>query len=250
MTGAPFTPRRRNGPEILDRNDIDPALRARSHRDIAVANAVFGGTRALLRTLGDCADALPRVTSYLDVGTGTGEATRRAVHYCAGRGIQLQSIALDLDPALAAAARAHADHAICGSALQLPLADASVDVVACHQVAHHFEGEALATLLREMQRVARCQVIVSDLRRSWVAAAGLWAASFPLWFHPVSRHDGVLSVLRGFTVAELSSLVYESCGVRPRVQRRAGFRLTAAWVPRPPSPVPPPPSVPCATPSR
>jgi SAM-dependent methyltransferase len=250
MTPAPFTPRRRTAPEILDRDDIAPALRARSHRDIAVANAVFGGTRALLSALGDCVDALPPVTSYLDVGTGTGESTRRAERYCAGRGIQLQSYALDLDPDLAAASRSHAHHAICGSALQLPLADASVDVVACHQVAHHFEGEALATLLREMQRVARRQVIVSDLRRSWVAAAGLWAASFPLWFHPVSRHDGVLSILRGFTVAELSALVYESCGVRAHVRRRAGFRLTAAWAPRPLSPISRLPSVACAPPSR
>jgi hypothetical protein len=82
-----------------------------------------------------------------------------------------------------------------------------------------------------MHRVARHRVIISDLRRSWVAAAGIWTASFPLRFHPVSRHDGVLSVLRGFTVAELRALVYESCGAHALVCRRAGFRLTASWAP-------------------
>lgn len=249
MTGAPFTPRRRTALEILDRDDVAPAVRARSHRDMTVANALFGGTRAVLAALGDCVASLPRVVSYLDVGTGTGELTRRVERFCARRGIQLQSIALDRDPALAATARAHAQHAICGSALQLPLADASVDVVACHQVAHHFEGAALATLLREMQRVARRQVIVSDLRRSWLAAGGLWLASFPLRFHPVSRHDGVLSILRGFTMTELSQLVYDSCGVRPRVRRRATFRLTAAWAPRHGTPPDAPHAAPLASPS-
>ncbi len=115
--------------------------------------------------------------------------------------------------------------------MALPFATCSIDVVACHQVAHHFSGDALATLLREMQRVARHRVIVSDLRRSWFAAAGIWAASFPLRFHPVSRHDGVLSVLRGFTGAELQALVYDSCGVRPAVRHSAGFRLIASWTP-------------------
>ncbi len=226
-----LTPRRRCDPEILDGAGIAPALRERSHRDIALANAVFGGTRALLGALGECAPHLPARASFLDIGSGTGEATRRAQYFCATRGIDLQSIALDLDPGLAARARRHAHHAVCGSALQLPFADASVDVVACHQVAHHFEGDALAAFVREMHRVARHRVIISDLRRSWVAAAGIWTASFPLRFHPVSRHDGVLSVLRGFTVAELRALVYESCGVHPRVCRRAGFRLTASWAP-------------------
>ncbi|MFN8665957.1 MAG: methyltransferase domain-containing protein [Gemmatimonadaceae bacterium] len=228
-----LTPRRHHGPEILDQRDVPLQLRARSHRDIAVANRLFGGTRALLATLAECAHALPRVASFLDIGTGTGEATAHARRFGEAHGIALHTIALDLDASLAHAARRHADEGVCASALELPLADRSIDVVACHQVAHHFEGAALATLLGEMHRVARCRVIVSDLRRSWIAACGLWLASFPLGFHPVSRHDGVVSVLRGFTVAELESVVYDSCGVRPEVRRRPGFRLTASWTPAP-----------------
>lgn len=226
-----LTPRRHRGTEILDGRDVSLQLRTRSHRDIAVANALFGGTRALLAALGDCADRLPRDASFLDVGTGTGEATAHAARFCASRGITLRTIALDVDPALAAHARRHAQHGLCASALQLPLADRSVDVVACAQVAHHFEGDALVTLLREMHRVARHCVIVSDLRRSWLAVGGLWLASFPLRFHPVSRHDGIVSILRGFTVAELEALVYDSCDARAEVRRRLGFRLTAAWDP-------------------
>lgn len=230
---AALTPRRRRGLEILDAPDVPVPLRERSHRDIALANTLFGGTRALLSALGECLHRLPRRATFLDIGSGTGEATRYTRQFCAARGIALHTIALDVDPTLAASARQYASDGLCASALQLPLADASVDVVACAQVAHHFEGAELARLLREMTRVARHQVIVSDLRRSWLAAAGLWLASFPLGFHPVSRHDGVLSVLRGFTVSELQALVYDHCGVAPTVRRRIGFRLTASWTPAP-----------------
>jgi hypothetical protein len=75
-------------------------------------------------------------------------------------------------------------------------------------------------------------VIVSDLRRSWLAAAGIWLASFPLRFHPVSRHDGVVSVLRGFTPEELRELVRNATGQSPVTRRRLGYRTTASWAPR------------------
>jgi hypothetical protein len=78
-------------------------------------------------------------------------------------------------------------------------------------------------------------VIVSDLRRSWIAAAGIWLASFPLRFHPVSRHDGLTSVLRGFAGDELHDLVDSAVGTTPQVRHRPGFRTTAAWTPRHPS---------------
>jgi hypothetical protein len=75
-------------------------------------------------------------------------------------------------------------------------------------------------------------VIVSDIRRSWLAAAGIWLASYPLHFHPVSRHDGVVSVLRGFTPGELRQLVRTATEQTPVARRRLGFRTTASWKPQ------------------
>lgn len=237
---ATLTPARQRGVEILDARDVPASVRVRSHRDIAIANALLGGTRAVLAALGDCRPHLAPEATFLDIGAGTGELCARARRFCAHHGIALDTIALDLVPHLAARARHPAGQAICASALQLPLASDSVDVVACAQLAHHFEGDDLATLLREMHRVARRRVIVCDLRRSWIAAAGIWLASFPLGFHAVSRHDGVVSVLRGFTAPELASAVHDACGVRPTVRHHAGFRLTASWTPRPGPPALPP----------
>jgi len=129
------------------------------------------------------------------------------------------------------ASGAGVDLAVRGDALNLPFATASIDVVMCSQVLHHFAGADAIRLIREMNRVARVRVIVSDLRRSWIAAAGLWLASFPLRFHPVSRHDGVVSVMRGFTRGELLETVRAAVARRPVVSRRPGFRVTTSWTP-------------------
>jgi hypothetical protein len=103
----------------------------------------------------------------------------------------------------------------------------------CSQTLHHFDDAGAAAVLRELNRVARVRVIVSDLRRSWLAAAGLWIASFPLGFHPVSRHDGVVSIMRGYAGDELLRLVASATGQTPVVRRRIGWRVTATWRPNP-----------------
>ena len=132
---------------------------------------------------------------------------------------------------LAVASRARTGNAVRGTATQLPFADGSVDVAMCSQTLHHFDDASASAVLRELNRVARVRVIVSDLRRSWFAAAGLWLASFPLGFHPVSRHDGVVSIMRGYTRHELRKLVGSAIGCTPTVRRRLGWRVTATWKP-------------------
>ena len=111
----------------------------------------------------------------------------------------------------------------------LPFADASVDLVTCSQLLHHFDDREIPRVLRELDRVARGHVIVSDLRRSWLAACGFWLVSWPLAFSRVTRHDGTLSVLRGFTAAELSRHIQLATGRRATVRRHLGWRLTASW---------------------
>lgn len=230
-----FTPARARGHEMLDAPDADPALALRSLRDVALANRLFGGRHAVLSALAALwrEPAAPTQWSLLDIGTGLGDIPAAAARLAAQRGVTLRSIGLERIVPLAAAASARCDSVCCASAFALPFADRSIDVVTCSQVLHHFEGDEARALLRECTRVARRAVVVGDLRRSWLAVAGIWSASFALGFHPVSRHDGALSVRRGFTRRELEALVYEATGCHATVRQTPGFRLSASWQPAP-----------------
>ena len=228
---AILTPQRRRGVEILDLPETDPSVVTRSLADVARCNALFGGLSSVLYELKDTLEQLPRCATLLDVGTGLGDIPGRARTLARNKGVDLTTVGLDSSLELARASTEAVSLAVCGDALRLPFADRSVDVVMCSQVLHHFaDGDAI-TLLREMNRVARVKVVVSDLRRSWIAAAGLWLVSFPLRFHAVSRHDGVVSVLRGFTPEELADTVNDAIARKPVVRRRRGFRITASWAP-------------------
>ena len=231
---AALTPRRRRGFEYLDEPGVDPALVRRSLADVARANRLFGGTRAVLAEI-DLAIGQrgSRATSLtlLDVGTGAGDIPANAARLARRRGVALTTFGLDESETLAISTRPRLSATIRGNALSLPFADGSVDIVTCSQVLHHFPDDDALTVIRELNRVARVRAIISDLRRSWLAAAGIWVASFPLGFHPVSRHDGVVSVMRGYTPDELSRLVARALGRTPNVRRRPGFRVTASWTP-------------------
>lgn len=226
-----LTPPRKRGTEILDLPDVDPQILTRSLADVARANALFGGTSSAILELKQALKEVPPTATLLDVGTGLGDIPCRAKAVAMAAGVELTTIGLDSAKPLASASRSSVSFSVCANALQLPFADNSVDIVMCSQVLHHFANNDALKLLREMNRVARARVIVSDLRRSWIAAAGIWLASFPLRFHAVSRHDGVVSVMRGFTPAELSDTVHEAIARRPVAHRRRGFRVTTSWAP-------------------
>jgi len=221
--------------EILDDPHVDPALRERSHRDVERSNLLLGGRRAVMLELRPLFDELRRAkatrATLLDIGTGLGDLPWRAREIARRRGVTLSTIALDGAFTLISAARNRVNVPICGDALSLPIADRSVDFVLCSQVLHHFDDQPAVGLIAELDRVARRRVIISDLRRSWVAAVGWTVAAFALGFHPITRHDGRLSVLRGFTEGELGGMVVAATGVQPAIRRRLGYRLTASWTP-------------------
>ena len=231
MTGL-LTPTRRRGIEILDDPDVDPELMKRSMLDVERANAFLGGRNAALAELAPAIAEMRGSAILLDVGTGRGDIPAAAKRLAKSGGLKLRAIGIDMSAALLAAQCDGNDGVIRADALSLPLRDSSVDIVLASQILHHFPDNGAIAVVRELNRVARTRVVISDLRRSLVAAAGLWLGSFPLGFHPVSRHDGVVSVMRGFIPSELETIVERATGQRPKVTRRLGFRLTASWVPR------------------
>lgn len=220
-----LTPPRRRGIELLDQPDTPDAVRDAAMRDLERSNVWFGATASVVRAVRRLAATLPRGAIVLDVATGTGDIAAVVRHLVPGRTV----VGLDRSAALAARAARRLDGAVAGDALRLPFADGSVDLVTCSQALHHFFDGDARRLVAELHRVARGHIVVSDIRRSRLAAAAFWIASVTLGFHPVTRRDGVTSVFRGFTAGELRSLIREVTGVTPTVRGGVFWRLSATW---------------------
>jgi hypothetical protein len=211
------------GAELLDDPAADPATVAESLRNIARANRWFGGAAAVRFGLDRILRGLPPGSSIslVDLGTGLGDLPRVAVRWGAARGIRVVPMGLELNRSAAALARSAGLVTAVGCAGAPPIRDKSVDVVPA-SVVH---------LFRTCDRLARCAVIVADLRRHPLAAASFWCGARLLGFDRVTLADGITSLRRAFSRAELRRLLTEA-GVAGRVYSRPGFRLVATWSPR------------------
>ncbi|HEU5170486.1 MAG TPA: methyltransferase domain-containing protein [Gemmatimonadales bacterium] len=220
----------RVGCELLD----DPAAPADtvavSLGNIARSNRWFGGTAALRYGLGRVLGGISRgsTVSLLDIGTGLGDLPRAAARWAARRGVRVEAFGLERNPVAARLARSRGFPVVIGCAGTPPLADKSVDVVTANLVAHHFEPDSVVELFRVCDRLARIGVVICDLRRAALGVLAFRVGARLLRFDPVTVADGVTSIHRGFTRAELGGLL-QRAGVRGRIVRRPGWRFVATW---------------------
>jgi hypothetical protein len=225
------------GTELLDDPRSDPVLVGRELRDIARLNALFGGTRAVVRELQSFFErrramgTRKRETwTLLDVGTGSGDIALAARAAARQLDIDLKAIGLELNPTAARIASAAGVPTIVADGSALPLGPRSVDVVVASQVLHHLPRPVAVRWIATLDRIARRAVVLADLRRSRVAMAGVWAASVGLAMSGVTRHDAVVSLKRGYTKTEFDEMLRQA-GVRTVARYRRGARIVAAWSP-------------------
>ncbi len=218
------------GHELLDDPAADPRLVRLSLTNIVRSNRLLGGQAAVRFGLSRLLRSSPAGASLtlLDIGTGAGDLARAACAWASRRSIAIQPIGLDRSPVAARMASQAGIPSVIGCLAALPLAPRSVDLVLVSQVTHHLSASAVVQLLRDASRIARVGVVLSDLRRSRIAALGFGVVAGLLRFDHATRHDGVVSVQRGYRAGELARLLAEA-GIMARVHRRPGSRLVAAW---------------------
>lgn len=224
-----FAQRREGGFEVTDDAYADRAEVAATLRDLRRANTLLGGRRIVVREALHLTSRCSGTVTLLDVGAGTGDIARATARALGRRGLATHTIAVEQDCILGAIARPETDEVLAGDALALPIRDRSVDVTICSQVLHHFDDRRARILIAELDRVSRVGVVIGELERDALAAVLFRAVAPALRFHPATVKDGLLSIERGFSGAELRALVRSAVSRDVVVRRRFPFRLTASW---------------------
>jgi hypothetical protein len=221
--------------EHLDR-PIAAAARDASLADIDRLNAWFGGAALTLRAVERLTDgSTSKRWLVADVGGGRGDFARRLIGRARRQGRRVHVIVLDRDPDLLAAARRDATPEVSlvrADATALPFRESSVDVVTMSLTLHHMEPDAAVSSLRDMHAVSRVAVVVNDLLRTRLSLAMVWLATRVLGCHPVSRHDGPLSVRRAYAPDELLRLAEKAGVPAPRIGRHPWLARLLAVIER------------------
>jgi len=103
------------------------------------------------------------------------------------------------------------------------------DVVLCNLVLHHLDESDAIRLLRRCRELTRGVALVTDLRRSRLAQAGIFAVTGLVYREPMTRHDARLSAERAFSFPELRKLAI-AAGWWGFKHRRAPFFRQSLWL--------------------
>ena len=227
-----LTPKRIYVEEMLDSGIGTDDDVARNLLDLRRINRFLGGTRVVLDALSSSLSGSPLDTlSLLDVGTGSADIPGAVAGWCRARGVNPLIVALDLSERNLRVSRTRLGiseqvELIQADSLKLPFVARSFDFVTASLFLHHFEDEDVVRLLADFARVARRAVIVNDLVRNLVpyyfsrVTGPILATSF------LTRNDGPVSVLRGFTANELQRLAGRAGLNRCKVHRVFPYRLS------------------------
>jgi 2-polyprenyl-3-methyl-5-hydroxy-6-metoxy-1,4-benzoquinol methylase len=230
--GLMIRPKRIYVEEMLDAgvgtdNDV-----AENLADLRFINRRMGGTSVVISNLERILSAQrPGEISLLDVGTGSADIPNAVQRLCRSLGISANIVALDLSERNLRIARARLGiepgiELVQADALRLPFPDSSFDFVTASLFLHHFLESEVRELLSGFTRVARRSVLVNDLARSFVPYYffRLFGRLFTRSY--LTRNDGAISVLRGFTADELRDIASGSCSGKFEVRSVFPYRLS------------------------
>lgn len=233
--------------ERIDTGDYTPEEYAVFLREIAFINKYFGDRRALKKTLlRDIASTWQKPDrkggldhtdgfSVLDVGCGSGELLRYIAEFARRNSKRAKLVGIDFNEistsVTASESRSFPEiSAIRGDAFRLPFADDSFDYAISSLFFHHLTDEQIPQALNEMSRVARRGIYVIDLHRHPMAYILYKLFCFAFRISPLVRHDGSLSILKGFSLNELDNFLQDRNRPLKKIRRVAPFRLAASRI--------------------
>ena len=219
---------RADEPELMDADDLDPAIYAALIADLARVNTI---TLARPPTLAWLERATRGVDSFslVDVGFGHGDMLRAIAGWARRNGKTARLVGVDLNPRSAPVARAATDPALgidyrTGDAAAL---DFRPDFIVSSLVAHHMGNAELIGFLRWMEATAARGWFINDLHRHRIAWMGFRLLAGVLRWHPIVRHDGALSVRRAFVRSDWDGLLTAAGLAEPLVTVR--WHLPFRW---------------------
>ena len=149
--------------------------------------------------------------TILDVGCGDGELLRVVSEYVVKRGFKVIGIGMDFNEHILNEARIRSEKFpnlsyIKKDVFTENLEDSTYDIALCTLFLHHFSNDKIVELLTKLTNSAQVGVVVNDLQRSRLAFNLFKIVGGLLLKTKIARHDGLVSIARGFRRKDLQEL--------------------------------------------
>jgi hypothetical protein len=171
--------------------------------------------------------------TIVDIGCGDGEMLREIARFGIKKGLDLNLIGVDANEFIISEAKVRSKEFLNLSFRQVnvfseELDKIEFDIALCTLFLHHFSNSEIVHILNRLHGKAKVGIVVNDLERSFVAFWLFRIAGAVFLKTKIARHDGLVSVARGFRRGELLSFSEKIKNCESRIRWKWAFRFQ--WI--------------------
>lgn len=205
---------RSNQDEILDDLQLHGDELGVLLSDLKRVNAILGGNSITINGLAMLLKDIHTSTSIkvVDIGCGDGEQLRQLAHYAKKNKRNLHLVGVDANKFIIEEAKARSkdfpeiEYQVF-NVFKLNETKLVYDIAICTLFLHHFKSNEITSMLQTISERAKVGVIINDLDRSRLAFEAFKAFSAVFLKSKIAKHDGLVSIARGFKKPELASIL-------------------------------------------
>ncbi|GAB2594802.1 methyltransferase domain-containing protein [Spirosoma areae] len=229
------TSQRTTKEEVMD----DFSLEGDELRDaldkIARINQLLGGNNITLDGIQQLLANHPKEkpVSIVDIGCGNGDMCRAVASFARKQNWTVQILGVDANAYTINHAKAlsgpygNISYAVM-NVFANEFATLEYDIVLCTLTLHHFSDADILQLMRVFLNKAKRGIVINDLHRSAVAYRLFQLICFVFQLNPMSREDGLTSILRGFKKRDLENFANQLGLKKYSINWRWAFRYQ--WI--------------------
>lgn len=215
----------------MDNPEIDEQELLKAYKDINHTNTFLGGNRLLLDGIfqleeNNIKNKPLRIT---DIGCGDGEILKICAEYAIKNDKNWVLTGVDVNPKAIALAQKNTTafpqiKYIEVDVFSKEFQEIEADIFVFTLTLHHFTNTKIITILENVLQQAKVGVVINDLQRSNLAYRLFQLYSFFFLKSKVAKHDGLVSILRGFKKKELEDFTTHFAQAKHSIKYKWAFR--------------------------
>lgn len=209
---------RSNEKEIMDDGVISLSQWLLFIKDLAWVNHYLINIRSFTQTIKTlCQRKLPQsqAITLAEFACGGGNILQTLAHWAHLKMLPLQFVGFDINPRFIDYAK---NNMTKGLPIQYEEQDIfspefihqQFDIIICNLFCHHLTNKQLIEFFRQVYQQANLGVIINDLHRHRLAHMGFYLISWLKQFSLMVKHDGLVSIRRGFIKREIIELLQQA----------------------------------------